>query len=121
MFHSARLKLTAWYLVIIMSVSIAFSVGIYKILSSELSRLERVQRLRIERGLNEVGPRTFIAPIPANSELVDEATNRILWALVLINIGILLASSAIGYFLAGRTLAPIAQMVEEQNRFITDA
>ncbi|HSX18776.1 MAG TPA: HAMP domain-containing sensor histidine kinase [Candidatus Saccharimonadales bacterium] len=121
MFESARLKLTAWYLVIIMCISIAFSMGIYRILSSELSRLERVQRLRIERGLNETDPRIFTTPIPANPELVDEASQRILWALVIINLGILVASSAIGYFLAGKTLEPIVLMLDEQNRFITDA
>ena len=39
MFQSARLKLTAWYLLIIMLVSIAFSVAIYRVLIAEFARV----------------------------------------------------------------------------------
>ncbi len=46
---------------------------------------------------------------------------RILITLVLINLGILVIAGAAGYFLAGMTLRPIKAMVDEQNRFITDA
>ena len=120
MFRSARLKLTAWYLLMIMAVSIAFSFGLYRLLSGELTRFERVQRLRIERGLSESNPQG-VFQLPETPELVEEAESRIFWALIFINLGILTVSSAIGYFLAGRTLAPIAEMVDEQNRFITDA
>ena len=49
MFQKARLKLTAWYLLIIMLVSVAFSGAIYHVLIQELNRVERVQRLRQER------------------------------------------------------------------------
>jgi signal transduction histidine kinase len=129
MFHSARIKLTAWYLLIIMLISISFSVAIYRVLTSELDRVERVQRLRIERGLSEQ-PR-MIPPFDMRDEssrllildpnLVEETKNRLLVMLGLINLAILATSSGAGYFLAGRTLKPISKMVDEQNRFITDA
>jgi hypothetical protein len=48
MFHSARLKLTPWYLLIIIIISMTFSVVIYKMLSDEIERFERIQRFRIE-------------------------------------------------------------------------
>ncbi|PIQ72751.1 hypothetical protein COY13_04660 [Candidatus Roizmanbacteria bacterium CG_4_10_14_0_2_um_filter_36_35] len=49
MFQKARLKLTVWYLLIIMFVSIAFSLVIYRGLMSEIYRFSRMQRLRVER------------------------------------------------------------------------
>lgn len=41
--------------------------------------------------------------------------------LISINAGILLISGLLSYFLAGRTLQPIKNMMDEQNRFISDA
>lgn len=114
MFRKARVKLTAWYLVIIMFVSICFSVVIYKALTFELNRFERVQRARIERMF-------FERPRPFDRDVIEETKNRLKIFLILINLAILGGSSVAGYFLAGRTLKPIADMVEEQNRFITDS
>ncbi len=117
MFAKARIKLTTWYLLIIMLISIFFSVAIYRVLTNELSRVERVQRLRQERQLSlRPANRPVLDP-----ELVEETKDRIKIILFLINLGILGASSLAGYFLAGRTLRPISEMVDEQNRFITDA
>lgn len=111
MFQSARLKLTAWYLLIIMLISVSFSVAMFKVLTNELDRVERIQRLRHERQL-----------LPAiDPEVIEETKNRLTAILILINLGILGTSSVLGYFLAGRTLRPIKEMVDEQNRFITDA
>lgn len=45
MFTSATIKLTAWYLAILMSISLVFSVVIYRIASSEAeARLEGLQQ-----------------------------------------------------------------------------
>lgn len=127
MFNSARIKLTAWYSLIIMFISISFSVGMYKVLASELDRVERIQRFRIEHRLPEESrietfdiqtrpPRPSLDP-----DLIDETKNRLIIILGLINLAILAASAGSGYFLAGRTLRPIKEMVDEQNRFITDS
>src|SRR5260221_9562092 len=56
-----------------------------------------------------------------NSTLVEDAERRILLTLIVINTTILIISGVTGYFLAGQTLSPIKEMVEEQNRFISDA
>ncbi len=127
MFHSARIKLTSWYLLIIMLVSISFSVTIYRTLSFELDRVERMQRIRIERQLpgpvqispkpEEINLRSFFL----DPELIAEAKNHLKLILVLVNAMILGISTVLGYFLAGRTLKPIKEMVDEQGRFITDA
>jgi signal transduction histidine kinase len=115
MFTKTRLKLTAWYLLIIMLVSLSFSAIIYKSYSDEVERFERMQRQRFER--------RFLIPTPPSPmlDLLDETKQRVLYTLIIINSIILVTSGGFGYLLAGRTLKPIKDMVEEQNRFISDA
>lgn len=129
MFAKTRLKLTAWYLLIIMLISVSFSVAMYKVLTSELDRIEHLQRLRQERQLSLLGPDSipfeFRQRLPRtlmiDPEIIAETKTRLKMILFLINGGILGASALAGYFLAGRTLRPIKDMVDEQNRFITDS
>ncbi len=120
MFIKARLKLTVWYLLIIMLISVSFSVAIYNVLTNELNRVERVQRLRQEGQLfiiRERPPR----PFAIDPQLIQETKDRLKTILLSINLGILGLSGLAGYFLAGRTLRPIKEMMDEQGRFITDA
>lgn len=119
MFHSARLKLTAWYLTIIMVLSAMFSVAIYHVLNREIERFERASRFHIEHRLEP--NRRMMTPLPISQELIEETKHRILLMLVLINAGILVTAGGLGYILAGRTLTPIQHMVEEQRRFVGDA
>lgn len=123
MFQKARIKLTAWYLLIIMLISVSFSVVIFRVLTNELDRLERVERVRIERRQPElfVNPPAGMPPVLFDPDVVAETKNRLIFALLGINVLILGGSAAAGYFLAGRTLKPIADMMDEQNRFVTDA
>lgn len=116
MFRSARLKLTGWYLLIIMIISITFSVVIYQVMTLEFTRLERMQRLRREIQLPFQLRRPTI-----DMEILRESENRLRATLIFINLAILFSAGIAGYFLAGRTLRPIKKMVDEQNRFITDA
>lgn len=97
-----------------MCISIIFSVMIHRVLVGEVRRFERMQRFRIERRFHSLSSIT-------NPELVKETEQRILMILIMINVGIFLVSGGLGYVLAGRTLKPIKEMVEEQNRFISDA
>src|SRR5579859_1590543 len=119
MFHSARIKLTAWYLVSVMLISIVFSVVLYRVLSGELARFARFQRVRIEHQLTEhpFSP----TPLVIDPDLIMEAQRRLIVILILVNLGILVLASGVGYFLAGKTLQPIKEMVDEQNRFVADA
>jgi two-component system sensor histidine kinase CiaH len=114
MFRSARIKLTAWYLLIIMLVSMSFSMVIFRVLTTELNRIERIEKLQIEHRFPQ--PPVFLDP-----DLIEETKQRLVLRLAAINVLILAGSAVAGYFLAGRTLKPIADMVDEQNRFITDA
>jgi len=116
MFKRARIKLTAWYLLIIMLISMSFSMVIYRVLTSELDRLERVERIRVERRLPQLLTPTFFDP-----DILAETKQRLVLSLVAINAMILAGSAIAGYFLAGRTLEPIADILEEQNLFVTNA
>lgn len=128
-FHFARLKLTAWYLIIIMALSIIFSIVIYRVLTIEIDRFERAQKFFIERIFQEGdlpspshGRRLlFNNGEPLNPELIAETKQRILLMLLAANTGILVITGGLGYLLAGKTLKPIKEIMNEQNRFITDA
>ncbi len=129
MFTRARIKLTAWYLLIIMFVSVSFSWVIYQAITHEVERFAETQKLRIERRLREsVHPQgEFSQPIAPSQipvmdpELVEETKSRFLMTLIIINGSIFLFSGGLGYILAGRTLKPIQDMLDEQNQFISDA
>lgn len=114
MFKSARLKLTAWYLLITMAVSISFSVVVYKTQINEVERFARAEQLRLER-------RFRVPFVVFDENVVLEIKRRLIFLLLGIDGIILVAAGGLGYFLAGRTLKPIAEMVDEQNQFITDS
>jgi len=116
MFNSARIRLTAWYLVIIALISFFFSVAIYRVLTSELNRIEEMQRVRIEREVPDRPRPFFLDPL-----VVAETKRRIFLMLSAANVVILASSAVAGFYLAGRTLSPIKEMVEEQDRFLSDA
>lgn len=134
MFQSARIKLTAWYLLIIMLVSSLFSVVIYTGINREYSRIEQIQKIRQERALQlnpsfeefrkerqKKGVDTPPMSTVFEPEAISEARIRLQIILLMVNAGILAVAGFAGYFLAGRTLKPIKEMVDEQNRFITDS
>lgn len=115
-FNRTRLILTAWYLTVLMSVSILFSVLIYQSQMMEIRRFVSQEKVRIQTHLG-LGP-TFVI---VDEDFFTEAKKRIAGRLVAINGVIFVVTGALGYFLAGRTLSPIEKMVAEQRRFISDA
>ena len=67
MFQKARIKLTAWYLLIIMLVSIVFSLVIYSGIDRELKRFEGLQNMRLRREQELMLP----APLPPELHALD--------------------------------------------------
>lgn len=98
-----------------MLVSLMFSAAIYRATSFEIERLAERQRVRWQQ---QVFP--YFEPV-VDEELIREMKQRILFNLGVINVVILGISGAVGYYLAGRTLQPIAENMEAQAQFITDA
>ena len=126
MFTEARIKLTAWYLAIIMAISLSFSVAIYLGVNRELSRFDVVVRLRQQRADQAtLFLRSNGIPVPPDNtsevETAEAARVRIITLLGLINLSILILAGGGGYFLAGQTLEPISKMVEEQKEFVGNA
>jgi len=127
MFKEARIKLTAWYLAIIMTISLSFSAVVYAGANQELTRLDNSQKLRQQR-VDSIS--TFLIqqglPIPPENNLQDWETlehtrARVIWYLSLVNLSILVVSGLGGYFLAGQTLEPISKMVKDQKEFVGNA
>lgn len=129
MFHSTRLKLTVWYLLIIMAISISFSAFIYFGATREFDRALRVENYRMVHPdtrlrIFQIAPwdQDIVTLPPLSDPQIIESTKiRVLEGLFMVNLIILFFSTIAGYFLAGRTLKPIKNMLDEQNRFITDA
>ena len=90
MFRSARIKLTGWYLLIIMLISVVFSVGIYTAMTRELERgFRRVEiRAKAEKlGIplpkqlpqhwEKINPQLKSGPLLFAEEDLKEAQKRI--------------------------------------------
>lgn len=120
MFKKAKVKLTIWYLAIIMAVTITFSLIIYSNVNTITQRILSNQQSRIERHYSNMRPSRGIPPA-INEEAVKEYRAQVLNLLIRINLGVLTISGVMGYFLAGRNLKPIEEMVKEQRRFVSDA
>jgi signal transduction histidine kinase len=116
MFLSARLKLTGWYVMTVMAVSLAFSLVIYSLLTKELGKFEVVPLSK-----DGMVVETQEVLLPADSGIVNLWRSRIKQALWAINVAILVVSTSASYMLAGKALAPIQNSMEEQQRFVSDA
>lgn len=124
MFHSAKLKLTLFYLAIILAFSLSLTLGFRLYAGGEFSRSNREQRGNISILIRRApGPQPF-----PNSEFEtlqhqqeDLVRRRLNAYLLLINLGALVVGGALSYWFAGRTLRPIEEAHETQARFAADA
>jgi len=120
MFESATLKLTGWYLLIIMVINLIFSVVIYETTTNELSsRLQTFgQGIRDESRLSSPYS-SYLSQI--RDAQTDEAKRNIIFNLLYSNIIILITGGIGAYILARRTLRPIEEAHQAQSRFTSDA
>lgn len=120
MFEKARLQLTAWYLLIIMAISLFFSAVIYERVNVEYTHLENMKAV-IGQQVGGMPLRQKFILQQVDPNLIQNARLRLIWTLGVINLTILGLAGIAGYFLAGRTLRPIKRMIDEQKRFTADA
>ena len=127
LFQSVTLKLTLWYLTILMTISIVFSVVIYQLNFNEISsRLSNLQHslYEITPGIAgfSIQQQTVLdgpgSPVRVQSE---QAARQMALSLVYINLIVLGLGGLGSYFLARRTLRPIEKAHEAQSRFTSDA
>jgi two-component system sensor histidine kinase CiaH len=116
MFTQASLRLTVWYVAILMALSLTFSTWVY---------IETTHEVRSTLNAQASHPLARLLPNPDVTQYLEQQYNdsraRILGSLVLLNVGVLVAGSFISYFLARRTLQPIEDALDAQNRFTADA
>ncbi len=133
-FQQARIKLTLWYVMILMIVSFIFSGVVYSSLNAELLRSARREQQKIVADqLKIVLPKPLPDPKDLQPELVDPpfnaqiqqeylaSRNQLLLYLFLANILVLGLSAFASYILAGKTLLPIEQMIDDQKKFVANA
>src|SRR5882762_4283454 len=102
MFQSARLQLTAWYLAIIMCISLFFSFSIYSISTREIE--DRIRHIFLQMHSDPIFlPNNMPSQVNYNNE-ISAAQQNIRNLLLEINGVIFVLSGAAAYFLAGRTL-----------------
>ena len=121
MFQSATFKLTAWYIAILMTISIIFSIVIYQLNFHEVNlRLENYQHnLTTAPGAFSNLPEAIRDELRV--EQSRQAAVQMIITLVYVNLFILVGGSIGGYWLARRTLTPLEQAHEAQSRFTSDA
>lgn len=121
MFASATLKLTIWYLIILIAICLIFSFIIFELSTAEISnRLERLQ-IRVEGSSKTV---TLPGPVTLTDLRVDqteEAKASIFVGLLYMNLAVIGLGGVGSYLLARRTLRPIEEAHEAQSRFTSDA
>ncbi len=118
---SATTKLTIAYLGILMVISLAFSIVVYR---SSVAALEEgfLRQARVFQG--QPGFNLGMGPPRLNQIRIEElaqAKQDILIDLLGINVAILVLAGLGSYWLAGRTLRPIEESLEAQSRFTADA
>ena len=123
-FHKTSLKLAGFYLAVLMTISLFFSASIYQVSMNELERGLRRPAMSLARPGNTASG--FLEDVRREFEsdriqAYDSAQNRILTRLIVINVFIFIGGGLLCYYLAARTLRPIEEAHEAQNRFTADA
>lgn len=117
-FHSAALKLTAWYLAIIMLLSLSSSLAIYQLSRDQLVNNTRRQVYFFNDVLDSSDFRNFSQ---LRQRQLDQGLNRLRGNLVLFNLLVFAGGGIAAYALARRTLRPIEESLIAQKRFTADA
>lgn len=118
MFKSATVKLTTWYLAILIAISLLFSVVIYSIASSEVGNRIDILETSPKFSFNIGNPALFNT---YRNIQVREARANLITSLTITNICIWIAGGIGSYYLARRSLKPIEEAHEAQSRFTSDA
>lgn len=120
-FRKASLKLTFSYLLIVMLISVTFSIILYQISSLEIDAgLTRQGRI-LEQIPDDTVPRPFRNFENIRKEQLDQSNQHLKMNLIYFNLVILVLSGMTSWWLARRTLKPIEEIVDLQNRFTADA
>lgn len=118
-FKSARLRMTAWYVIIVAIVSASFSAIIYQSITGEIKRSFQMAEIRLRTQNDTLLPKQLALQLLDRD--LERAERAVVIRLTIIDGIVILASGIAAYILAGKTLAPIEESLEEQKRFTSDA
>jgi len=117
MYRTATIKLTFWYLAMAMAISLIFSAVVYHVAQDELASRLRNQTARIY----QTYPVFSGDPFFVRDNDVSLGSQHILTNLLYANLAVLVGAGIGSYWLAKRTLQPIAAANERQKQFVADA
>jgi len=126
-FHSARVKLTFFYLVTIMILSLSASAAVRVFAEQEYARSNDAQRSEVSHlaklylfsKKQPHPPEMLFGNVQSDqAAIVRQHLNQ---DLVIINLTVLIVGGAVSYWYAGRTLKPIEAAHDAQKRFASDA
>src|ERR671933_1212596 len=106
MFSTARLRLTLWYLAVLGTIVVLLSLARYEV----LLRLQQAEALALERIMRH-----------GVAQLFARDARALAWQIAAIDLGMLILAALGAYVLAGRTLRPIQEAMERQERFAVAA
>jgi two-component system sensor histidine kinase CiaH len=116
MFRSATFKLTMWYLALVVAISLAFSLILYHVATTELVRGLHHQTQQIFNNF----PVFLNSPMLRTGPTIVNEDHRILFRLIGFNLIVIVLAGFASYWLARRTLQPIEDAHEQQKRFTAD-
>ncbi|MCB9819949.1 HAMP domain-containing histidine kinase [Candidatus Nomurabacteria bacterium] len=119
MFASATLKLTLWYLAVLMVISIIFSVTLYYVASSQIATRFDIFEARLQSNPAAIPSEFDFSAV--RERQTAETKAALLIALFYANLIILTAGGMGSYYFARRTLEPIEDAHDAQARFTSDA
>lgn len=122
MFHSAILRLTGWYLLLLMSISLIFSFTIYQAITGEIGERLTQFQTSLESPDSDIAVRPNHRLYSAlRDHQQDTANRKILITLAYVNLLIFFGGGMLSYLLARRTLRHIEESHDAQTRFTSDA
>jgi len=125
MFKSARLKLTFFYLFIIVVFNLSVTLGLKAVATKEYVHSNRMQLSRVQdmtdRFFGTMPPRAKDRPDMLFRDTQDDAAasarQHLTQGLLLINLGALVVGGFLSYWFAGRTLRPIEKSSRSAKAF----
>jgi len=116
MFHSATVKLTAWYIGLVMAISLLFSIVLYNVGTNEIARGIHLQSDRLYNQFPVFANNSALRPGPD----ISISDHDLLLRLLFINIVVFLLAGLLSYWLARITLEPIEEAHEQQKLFTSN-
>jgi len=116
LFRSATIRLTAWYMLVLSILCLLFSLIVFQIADQELHRPFEPRRSLFGQFIDD---RDIFEQL--RLERAEAGRRSLINNLLMFNLAVLTSGGLASYLLARRTLEPIAEAMEAQVRFSSDA